>query len=210
MSYEGSSINPTVPPKSILYTVDGATVTGVVGFQYTASGQIYNSASTNYIQLNDNTPTTNLEVYSNSSILIQSQNETQLEVDSLVVNLTTLDNGGVGTAGQYLASDGNGHVIWQTTLAGLATIGTNTGSTNYYIQIPSTFPITTNAVVQTLLQVPDGVTQNWIVYAQPILSGGKQYILVSFSVPVTSALTTISWSVVLPTCTPTYVTTVPV
>lgn len=114
MSYEGSSINPTVPAKSILYTEDGSTVTGVVGFQYTETGQIYNPASTNYIQLNDNTLTTNLKVFSNTGILIQSVSGTALEVDSLVVNLTGSGNGGTGIDGQYLGSDGGGHVIWET------------------------------------------------------------------------------------------------
>jgi hypothetical protein len=140
-------------------------------------------------------------------------------------------NGVNGASGQYLGSDGNGNVIWSipptssgptgptgptggtgptgptgptggAILSGLAAI-TDVLSTEYFIALPSTPVITSNAVIQATLQVPDGVSQNWIVYAEPEFgTGGAQYIHVSFSLPVGTVGTTIAWAVIATDCTP--------
>ena len=81
--------------------------------------------------------------------------------------------------------------------SGLATCAS--GFTNYWIPIGVTlagYSATTTAV-QALLQVPDGNTQNWIVYSDPIIGyDGAQYINVGFSTNVANSETTVSWNVV--------------
>ena len=80
--------------------------------------------------------------------------------------------------------------------SGLATCPA--GFITYYIPMP--IALTTTSVIQALLQIPDGTTQNWIVDSFPVLHNGQWYIQVDFSTNVGSSLATISWSVVAISC----------
>jgi hypothetical protein len=77
------------------------------------------------------------------------------------------------------------------------------GATDYYIPTPPGAILNTTAVVNALLQDPDGDTQNWIVYSEPYLGtkDGKYYIHVSFSTAVENAGVKIAWAVLAPSST---------
>jgi len=85
---------------------------------------------------------------------------------------------------------------------GLAVIS-STGVSTYFIATPSGSITTSNAPVVSLLQIPDGATQNWIVDSSPALVSGNWYVKVDFSTTVRTIGTTISWAVLSNTCTPT-------
>ena len=66
----------------------------------------------------------------------------------------------------------------------------------YFIPLSGT-AVTANSIVNTLLQIPDGLTQTWIVNAFPAVSAGMiPYIQIDFSnVPTTDSMV-VAWSVV--------------
>jgi len=92
--------------------------------------------------------------------------------------------------------------ISYTLPSGLAVCSGISAST-YYIPLPITPAITSNAVIHASLQVPDGITTNSIIYAKPFFSiSSNQYIEVLFALPVTDVQTTIAWSIVALDSTP--------
>jgi len=67
---------------------------------------------------------------------------------------------------------------------------------SYYITLAGT-AVTASSIVNTLLQVPDGASQTWIVNAFPAVSGGGvPYIQIDFSNPPTTDDMVVAWSVV--------------
>jgi hypothetical protein len=90
---------------------------------------------------------------------------------------------------------------------GLATIPGNNTLSNYYIALPTIPGFTSNAVVQALLQEPDDVTNNWIVYANPVSTATANYIGLSFAQNVSVPTTAVSWSIGNANATPTIATT---
>jgi hypothetical protein len=92
---------------------------------------------------------------------------------------------------------------------GLATIPGDNLLSNYFIGLPTIPGFTSNAVVQALLQVPDDVTQNWIVEAFPVSTAVANYIGVTFAQNVSVPTTTVSWAVGNANATPTTAVAVP-
>jgi len=79
--------------------------------------------------------------------------------------------------------------------SGLATIIGDSTNDTWYINVTAEVPgLTATSVVQATLQVPDGATQNWIVYAEPLAPAGvNRYIRVVFASPVEASGVTVSW-----------------
>jgi hypothetical protein len=92
---------------------------------------------------------------------------------------------------------------------GLATIPGDNLLSNYFIGLPTIPGFTSNAVIQALLQVPDDVTQNWIVEAFPVSTAVANYIGVTFAQNVSVPTTTVSWAVGNANATPTTAVAVP-
>ena len=93
--------------------------------------------------------------------------------------------------------------------SGLATIPGDGTTTDFYINVTSSVPgLTATSVVQVTLQVPDGTTQNWIVSADPLVSGGNRFIRVSFAAPVAGLDAVVAWFVAALEVTPSEATTV--
>lgn len=88
------------------------------------------------------------------------------------------------------------------TPAGLAVVSA-VGSSVYYISVPAGSITDSTAVITALLQRPDGVSENWIVDAQPYqgLTSGEWYIRVKFQASVGDPLTAISWEINAPSST---------
>jgi hypothetical protein len=80
---------------------------------------------------------------------------------------------------------------------GLSVFAGDGVSDTWYINVTADVPeLTANSVVQVTLQVPDGVSQNWIVSAEPLAPAGvNRYIRVVFASPVNAADTTVAWFV---------------
>lgn len=192
------SISFSGPTGSVLWYT-GSAVTGTTGFYLT-------NPKGDELDLNINGGIyPNLDVKYNLGE--SSFKWSNIYSDYLTTNYITDSTGNYGGPGQFLGSTGSNSLLWQTPstslASGLAQIGL-AGSTDYLIPIiPPITGFTTNAVVQTLLQIPDGATQNWIVYAQPHIDDSlNQSILVSFAYAITNVGTTISWNVIAADSTP--------
>jgi len=216
-------------PTGAVLWYTGSAVTGTTGFTWTETGgpmtnayRLYGGLNGNFIELDKdaNMGMSIGQVDVGKEIIIGANLASinlidritgvspvnsliQLDSENLEINI----GGSQGTNGQGLTSGGQ-YATWvnpvTSVASGLATCPITTSSNSYYIQVPSGSFLTSNAIVQTTLQVPDSTTQNWIVYAEPYFGAlGAQYIYVEFASVVTDAATTIAWTIIAKDSTPT-------
>jgi hypothetical protein len=134
------SSGSTGPAGSIQLSNGSGGMDGSTGFYYDISTDtLYGGPTGNSIRFDDKADNMTITTLGSLSLIAG----TTFEVSTA---------GSYGIQGQFLASDGNGCVVWTNPLAGLATLG-NTGSTGYWINIPSPPPITQNAVVHCKLPI---------------------------------------------------------
>jgi len=210
------------PTGSVLW-YDGSGVTGYSNFKWNEASSKGNTSYTLYggpnqnkivfddglgtllIKANGITGSTGTVSIDGSSIagsivIGQLTPKTLLFADELKVTIGT-----AGVTGQYLGSNGTGLVTWSTPTGTVYPSGLSVcpvGSNIYYIPVPDNSFTTSNAVVQTTLQIPDGSTQNWIVDAKPYFGLLGQFIFVEFSIPIINTGTTVAWTVLAKDCTP--------
>jgi len=214
-------------PTGAVLWFDGSAVTGTTGFTWTETGGMGNAyrlsggPNGNFIDLDENGymgmfigqpdvgNAINLGAASATIGIVDritgenpQDSFIQLASDTLTLNIASSP----GTNGQVLTSGGQ-YATWVTPLtsiaSGLAFCPTTLPSNTYFISVPAGSFITSNAIVQTTLQVPDGISQNWIVYAEPYFGPlGTQYIKVEFASIVTNSATTIAWTILARDSTP--------
>jgi hypothetical protein len=132
--------------------------------------------------------------------------------DVNIVNAGTIafDLDGAGAITGIQTINGAAYVPGAGAYSGLATILGDSTNDTWYINVTAEVPgLTATSVVQATLQVPDGVTQNWIVYAEPLAPAGvNRYIKVVFASPVEASGVTVSWFVAALDVTPSEATAV--
>ena len=194
------------PTDSVLWYT-GSGVTGNINFRWNQTGgsayRIIGGPNANYVMFDDYAGNMQIGPGLTGSVEILTPSTLQLSGTTFKATI----NGSAGLNGQVLTSNGS-NTTWQTPSSlvafGLATCPVDPGSNIYYIQVPDGSFTTSNAIVQTTLQIPDGSTQNWIVDASPYFGSlGAQYIFVEFAATVTNAGTTIAWSILASDSTPT-------
>jgi hypothetical protein len=194
------------PEGAVQYTDGFGNFLGNDGLTYNGTNTLYNAINGNTIGF-DNYDGTMTIIAAKSMSLRAGVTIQPGYVDIYTGQLTFANQ--AGATGQYATSQGpNAAVIWTNPAVPSGTSIINTaGFTTYWIPVcannADSFITSVNAPVTVTLQIPDGITQNWIVDAVPYLSAGNNwYIQVEFSTLIINTGTSMSWAVNAPTSVP--------
>jgi hypothetical protein len=194
----GANAVATGPAGAVQYTDGSGSFLGNDGLVYNGTESLVNAINSNFIAFDNGSGDMSIGA-SKSLILYAGNNIVPGYVDIFTGQLTFANQ--AGATGQYATSQGpDTAVIWTNPSVPSGTSLINAVSpipvSTYWIQVNNSFITDVNAPITATLQLPEGATQNWIVYAFPFFgTDSNWYIQVEFSAPVTTSGAVVSWAV---------------